>query len=731
MTPTRAPAEPPAPAVPGDLRSEKIQPGHLDRLAVVYVRQSTPQQVLDHQESTRLQYGLVARAAALGWPRQRILVIDDDQGRSGASAEGRTGFQRLVAEVSLANVGLILGLQMSRLARSNADWHRLLEVCALFRTLLADLDGVYDPGDYNDRLLLGLKGTVSEAELHLLKQRLYQGRLSKARRGELRFALPVGYVWRAPGEIGFDPDEQVQAVVRLVFRAFADLGTLGGVLRYLVRHDVRLGVRVREGPGKGSLVWRRPNRVTVQMMLKHPIYAGAYVYGRRQADPPRQRPGRPSTGRVVMAPAAWLASLPGHVPAYISREAYEANQARLQANRARAESMGVARDGAALLAGLVVCARCGVRLGVRYDDRRRFTYECVSRANHYGQARCQHLPGGELDRYVSAHVLAALAPAALDLSLAAAERLQEERDTLTQLWQQRLERARYEADRAARHYHAVEPEHRLVARQLEREWEADLAALQSLEAEARRALQRQPRVLTAAERAAIGQLATDIPALWAAPTTTAAERKEIIRQVVERVVVDVQGASERVRLRIDWAGGGSSTGEVTRSIAAWSNLSAYPQLCARVAALTAGGCPAAAIAERLRAEGFTTVRPGRVIGAQAVRALQHRLGLARRGPRRVRRDGLGEQEWWPTELARRLAISRSSLYNWIQRGWVRARQLADGGHRWVIWADAAEVERLRRLRQRSTAEEARRRWRDEPGASAEAQPTGDARAPLN
>lgn len=517
----------------------------------------------------------------------------------------------------------------------------------------------------------------------------------------------------------------MQAVVRLVFRTFADLGTLGGVLRYLVRHDIRLGVRVREGPGKGSLVWRRPNRVTVQMMLKHPIYAGTYVYGRRQADPPRQRPGRPSTGRVVRTATDWLAQVPDRAPAYISREAYEANQARLQANRARAEAMGVARDGAALLAGLVVCARCGVRLGVHYDDQRRFTYECVSRTNHYGQARCQHLPGGDLDAYVSAQVLAALAPAALDLSLAAAERLQEERDTLTQLWQQRLERARYEADRAARHYHAVEPEHRLVARQLEREWETTLAALQSLEEEAHRALQRQPRVLTAAERAAIRQLAADIPALWTAATTTAADRKEIIRQVVERVVVDVQGASERVHVRIDRVGGGSTTGDVTRSVASWSQLSTYSLLCARVTALTVEGWPAAVIAERLRAEGLTTARTGRVLGAQAVRALQHRLGLARRGLRRVQRDGLGEHEWWPAELARRLAISRSSLYNWIQRGWVRARQLDDGCRRWVMWADAAEVERLHQLKQQSLAEEARRRWQAEPGTTDETWPTRD------
>lgn len=322
--------------------------------------------------------------------------------------------------------------------------------------------------------------------------------------------------------------------------------------------------------------------------------------------------------------------------------------------------------------------------------------------------------------------MAALAPAALDLSLAAAERLQEERDPLPQRWPQRLARARYEADRAARPYHAVEPEHRLVARQLEREWEAKLAAVQHVEEEARRALQRQPRVLTAAERAAIRQLATALPALWTAATTTAADHTEIIRPVVERVVGDVQGASERVRVRINWGGGDGTTGDVTRAITSWSQVSTYPQLCARVSALTAEGWPAAASAERLHAEGLTTVRTGRIIGAQAVRALQPRLGLARRGPRRVRRAGLGAHEWWPAELVQRLVISRSRLYNWIQRDWVRARQLDDRGHRWVIWADAAEMERLRQLQQRSTAEEARRRWRDEPGTTDAARPTRDA-----
>src|SRR5262252_11056707 len=257
--------------------SEKLTVRHLERLAVVYVRQSTMQQVLDHQESTRLQYGLVQRAMTLGWSEARVLVIDEDLGQSGATAEGRQGFQRLVAEVGLDHVGLVLGVEMSRLARSSKDWHQLLETCALFGTLIADLDGIYDPSQYNDRLLLGLKGTMSEAELHLLKQRMYQGTLQKASRGALHFALPVGYVHNASGEVGYDPDEQVQHVVRLILRKFDELGTLHALLRYLVPHDIQLGVRLREGPVKGPLVWRRPNRMTLQNMVKHPLYAGAYA----------------------------------------------------------------------------------------------------------------------------------------------------------------------------------------------------------------------------------------------------------------------------------------------------------------------------------------------------------------------------------------------------------------------------------------------------------------------
>jgi DNA invertase Pin-like site-specific DNA recombinase len=714
---------PPATSAPlGVLRSEKVAPGHRDRLAVVYVRQSTPQQVLDHQESTRLQYGLVDRARALGWAADRVLVIDEDLGRSARRADERAGFQRLVSEVSLDHVGLVLGLEMSRLARSNKDWYQLLELCALFRTLIADLDGVYDPAQYNDRLLLGLKGTLSEAELHVLQQRMHQGRLSKARRGELTFALPIGYVWGPDGEIRFDPDEQVQAVVRLVFRQFGELRTLHGVLRYLADHEIRLGVRVREGPGKGELVWRRPNRMTLQLLLKHPLYAGAYVYGRRQGDPRRRQLGRPRSGRVVVPPADWLAFVPDRAPAYIPWEAYEANLAQLEANRARAPSRGAVRAGAALLAGLVSCARCGTRLIVRYDGTpARPAYVCSRRATDYGEPHCQQVAAVGLDRFVGGHVLAALEPAALELALTATERIEQERAELLRHWEQRRERAAYEAERARRQYDAVEPENRLVARTLERRWEERLAAQQQLEEASRRVLRELPRTLSEEERATIRRLARDIPALWLAPTTTHADRKELIRQVVERVVVDAQGASERVRVRIEWVGGGQTEGVVRRPIQRTDALSTYPEICEWVRVGVQDGLPAAAIAERLNAEGYRPPR-GERFGVQTVRVLRQRLGLDGYRPRRHPRIGLGPDEWWRSELARTLGIPTGTLGSWIERGWVRARQEPRGLQRWIVWADTAEIERLRQFRRRALDGAIRQRWLQRHGEANDSTP---------
>ena len=359
------------PATP--LVPAKVQSRQLERLAVIYVRQSTAQQVLEHRESTALQYALRRRAVEWGWPPERVLVIDRDLGRSGATAEGRLGFQQLLAEVGLDHVGLVLGIEMSRLARSCKDWHQLLELCALFGTLLADTDGLYDPRDYNDRLLLGLKGTLSEAELHVLHQRMNQGRLNKARRGELFSHVPIGYVRlaaaTATGEVAVDPDQQVQSFVRLVFDKFDELGTLNALLRYLVRHDVRVPVRPIGGADRGELRWRRPNRQTLRNLLHNPLYAGAYTWGRRPVDPRAKVPGRPATGRKVAAAERCQVFLPGRCPAYITWERYEANRRRLADNSARGR--GAPRHGPSLLGGVLVCGDCGRRMTVQYRGGRR------------------------------------------------------------------------------------------------------------------------------------------------------------------------------------------------------------------------------------------------------------------------------------------------------------------------------------------------------------------------
>ncbi|WP_461090388.1 recombinase family protein [Streptomyces incanus] len=701
----------------------KVRPWQRDRLAVIYVRQSTPQQVLDHAESTRLQYGLTQRAVDLGWAPSRVLVIDEDLGHSASGLQDRPGFQRLVTEIGLDHVGLVLGSDMSRLARSGRDWYQLVELCALSGAVLADIDGVYDPAEYNDRMLLGLKGTISEAELHLIKQRMWNGRIGKARRGELAVPLPVGY-WRLPdGEVVFDPDEQAQAVVRLVFDLFDELATINAVLRFLVDHGIQLGIRVRAGPERGRLVWHRPSRIVIQNMLRHPAYAGVYVYGRSRTDPRRRRPGRPFTGRVRTPREDWPVYLPGVLPAYISIERHERNLARIEANRARSQSMGALRDGPALLTGLVFCGRCGTRMVVRYQHGEgtglRPAYECSRAKTDYGDELCQQLSGTCVDRYVAGLLLAAMAPAALEVSLQAAEQAQARREDVDRIWRQRLERADYAAGRARRQYQLAEPENRLVVRELEKDWERVLAERQRLTEEYDRFAAARPRVLTAAEREQIRALAADLPALWRAPTTTDADRKQLIRHLVEKVHLTVIGDSERVTVQVTWAGGHCTRGELARPVARLAQLSYYPQLAARARALAAAGHSAPAIAKILNAEGFRPPKRREHFGTQGVRRLLQELGCVSRQEQNLRRKApsLGPHQWWPTDLAREIGVPRVTLFGWIKRGWVTAHQQHDSRRSWVVQAGPAEVERLRRLHQQSSGHRPRQAWLDHQQAA--------------
>jgi DNA invertase Pin-like site-specific DNA recombinase len=700
----------------GERGDGKIQGWHRDRLAVVYVRQSSRQQVADHGESTRLQYGLADRAVALGWPASRVMVIDEDLGRSAANAAERPGFARLVAEITMGHVGLVLGLEMSRLARAGRDWHQLIELCSLAGALLADVDGVYDPNWYNDRLLLGLKGTMTEVELHLIKQRMASGRLAKASRGELAVPLPAGYVRRASGEVALDPDEQVQAVVRLVFGLFEQLGTVHAVLRFLVEHQVQIGMRERSGPGKGEVAWRAPHQQGLINMLRNPAYAGIYAYGRSRTEPSRRLPGHEHSGRVRRLDAnEWAVRIDGALPAYISVGQYERNLARMAANRARAESLGAPREGPALLGGLVACGICGQRMQVSYERSRQGLtgrYSCQRRHDTYGEPRCQQMAARFLDDHVVDQVLSALAPAALELSVTAARQVEGRRAEVDRIWRQRLERADFGCDRARRQYQLAEPENRLVARQLEREWEAALAERARLGEEYQRHQRQRPPRLSAAELAAIRALAGDIPALWAAPTTTIADRKRLLRAVIESVQVSAEGATERVQATVTWAGGHQAHAVLSRPVARIEQLSYYPALTARITALAGQGLDTAEIAGRLAAEGFRTPRLHERFHAGEIQHLIRRLGL-RPGLDHDNRTGqgsLGPGQWWLATLAREIGMPAATLFGWLKRGWITGRQDTRPPYRWIITADQAEVERLRALHQLPAGYHNRRRW---------------------
>ncbi len=681
--------------VPGAARSAKIQDRHLERLAIVYVRQSSPQQVVEHRESRARQYALADPAVTLGWLRSRVLVIDEDQGQSGRSAEQRLGFQRLLAELTMDPVGIVLGLEMSRLARSSKDWHHLLEICALFGVLLGDQDGWYDPNDSNDRLLLGLKGTMSEVELFTMRNRLERGKLNKAQRGELFLSVPVGYVKLPSGPIALEPDEQARGVVQLILDKLVEIGSLYGVFRYLAQHRIRIGFRLRQGPRRGELEWRRPTLLTVSAILKHPIYAGAYVFGRRPRDPKQRAMGRKSGSWVAMD--KWKVLIHGCLPAYITWEPYLANQQRLHQNRTRPTTAGCARRGSALLSGRLVCGTCGRRLRPTYAARHTPHYSCVRHLLEGHEQTCYGLSAGPIDALVIQQVLRALEPAALELSLPAVASVEQQRARLNEHWKQNLERVRYDVQRAERQYQLVDPENRLVARTLEQRGEETLRHQRQLEDDDDRFLREQPASLTDDERTRIRTLAEDIPTLWKAPGTTHADRKEVIRCLVERVVAQVRPDSEYVDVTIAWQGGFTSQHEIVRPVRLYTQLRDYERLLNRIAELRRAGRTAVSIAARLNDEGFMPPKRCGPFIPETVRGLMARRGLKheRAGER------LAADEWWLSDLARRLKLSGPKLRDWACRGWVHARQ-TPAQKLWVLWADEEELRRLAALKGRST-----------------------------
>jgi len=539
----------------------KITDAHRRRRAVVYVRQSTPGQVERNQESRARQYALRERAIQLGWPAGSVAVVDEDQGRSGASTDGRLGFKELVAEVGLGQVGLILALETSRLARSSADWHQLLDLCALTRTLIADQDGIYSPGDFNDRLLLGLKGTMSEAELHLIRARLDGGLRNKAARGELRIGLPVGLDRDEHGRVTLSADEQVRHAIERLYALWQQLGSARQVVGELLAEGQLLP---RRRGGERRIRWAPASYVAVYDFLTNPAYAGAFVFGRSRAEKYLDADGRVRQRSASLPLEQWSVCLPDHHPGYVTWEQYLATRERLRANvRPRGEGGGAAREGSALLQGLLRCGRCGRRMQVKYSGTkgRVARYACTRAFDmHTIDHACQTLGGTRLDRAVADTFLQAVTPAGVAASASAIAKLEDQHEQRLAGQRLALERAEFEAERARRQFDACEPEHRLVARTLEHRLEQ---ALEAVERERQRltSLDRsRPQPLTAAERRALASIARDLPRLWHAATTTDRDRKELLRTLVREVnaTIHQDESGRRAELEILWEGGACS-----------------------------------------------------------------------------------------------------------------------------------------------------------------------------
>ncbi len=553
----------------------KVTSGHLARTAYLYVRQSTLRQVINNTESATRQYALRQRAVALGWPAEQIVVIDCDQGHSGASAADREGFQRLVAEVGMGRAGVVLGLEVSRLARNNADWHRLLEICALSSTLICDEDGLYDPCEFNDRLLLGLKGTMSEAELHFIRARLRGGQLSKARRGELQMALPVGLCYDPAGKVVLDPDAGVQQAVRHLFGVFARAGSARAVVQAFNDEGLAFPLRVRTGAHKGDLAWAPLRHWRVLRTLHNPRYAGAFVYGRRRE---RITPAGKRTLETVPRDQ-WIALIPGAHPGYVTWEQFEANQRLLAANaqaHGTERTAGPAREGPALLQRFVVCGRCGRRMTVRYHVRHGVEepdYQCVGESIQGGGRRCQTVPGAGVDQAVAELILDTLTPLALEVALTVQGELEARAEEADRLRRVHVERARHRAELARRRYLSVDPGNRLVADSLEADWNDALRALRDAQDDYERASAEALGVLTEEHRARVRKLASDFPALWSDPATPQRERKRMARLLVEDVTLV---KNDRIHLHVRLRGGQTTSLAIPIPPMAWQLRQTHP-----------------------------------------------------------------------------------------------------------------------------------------------------------
>ncbi len=673
------------------LNAEKVTPRHCEQRAYVYVRQSSPQQVQHHRESQRNQYALAERAVALGWSPDRVHTIDADLGQSGQDGQ-RPGFRELVAEVSLGRVGLILAYEASRLARNNADWYALLDLAALRGTLLADTEGVYDPRSHNDRLLLGLRGMLSEAELHLLQLRMAAGRQRQIERGEYRQHLPTGLVRLEDGRVVKDPDLQVQRTLALVIARFAELGSCQKVLRRFRDDGLRLPRRQTSGPEVGQLLWKPPSEHVIYEILHNPAYAGAFVYGRHRRHPD-SRPGQHAP-RVNCPLEEWAVIRRDVYPAYLTWEAFVANQARLHdnGNRYQERMRGAARNGQALLAGLVVCGQCGRQMQLEYKGHHR--YVCAAQGKERGAGLCLHLDGPSIDAVVVAAFFEALQPAELDLLDAVLTAQEADRARLAQQYTDQVTRAEYEARLAQRQYLAADPDNRLVAGELERRWELALRAL----AEAREAAERFAATpagptLDPTMRAQLRDLGRHLPALWDSGPLTPAHKKELLRSLIRRVVL-TKPQPDTAAATVIWVSGAMTPLAARPPLNRTANLGEYDRLVARLGALCAEGYQDGVIARQLTAEGFRSAHYDHVPTTLVTR-LRRQQGFASLTTL-FRQQACIDGQWTVWGLARALHADRDWLYARIRDGTLPATRHPVIGH-YLIPDDLELLPRLTTL----------------------------------
>lgn len=662
----------------------KISASHLERRACVYVRQSTTSQVFQHAESARRQYALAERAVVLGWQRALVDVIDEDQGRSGASSDGRNGFNRLVDAIAHGQVGAVLAVEVSRLARSSPDWQRLLSLCAVAETVVIDEQAIYDPADRDDKLLLDIKGTMSEAELHWLGLRLTGALRSKARRGELRVPTPTGYVWTEHG-LSFDPDEAVQRAIKLVFERYAVETSVLAVVRWANANGFLIPTRRTYSDGTSEIQWKQLGAQRVCEMLKNPVFAGVYVYGRR----PKRKVLRDGQIRTVREagrdPNKWAVRIDDAHPGYINWEIYVSNQKKLSENQLHQSTRGAPHGGPALLNGLLVCGRCGLRMDAHSGSNAQVTYYRCRGEHGYGAKGCWSVAVDPLDRAVEGLFLQSMAPAELEVSLAVEHEVSAQAESLDRHWKLRIEQSRYEAQRAERRYKAVDPENRVVARSLEREWEDRLQQLEQVERQHEEARRQRAVELDAEDRVRIRALARDLSKIWRAKSTLQSERKAMLRLVIEAISITPVDVPQRAtRVRVAWKSGAVTDLRVDRP----EHGRLTPKLAAkRVRELSRLGLRDAQIAERLNVEGLQTgaKRPWKAWAVARVRTRERIACCAPRARPSLVPDQDEQGRYSVVGAARHFRVSMHVVRGWIRQGRVNASRESYGSHHNVLW----------------------------------------------